>query len=176
MNDSDPRRARSVRLATAALLLLTAASAQTPTSLAQSRLPLSLQDPNTGRTVRIEPGAKALHLVFLATWCRPCVEEFRRLGDLEARWAGRGYRLVLVAVATRQTAERLTRFASERQPPGILLFDVDGGVQAALSADGLPTHVLLDASGMEVARSGHLAPALEKAVEGLLSGGRPEAP
>jgi hypothetical protein len=78
--------------------------------------------------------------------------------------------LVLVAVRTRQTADRLARFAAERRPPGELLFDSTGDAARTLRADGLPTHVLFDASGAEIHRAPSLEDGLVKALEAHMRG------
>lgn len=128
----------------------------------------TLQDPASGRPVVVEPGARALHLVFFATWCPGCVDELTSLGGLEARWGEQGYRLVIVAVRTRQEADRLADFVKEEQPPGQLLFDVNGEAERVWKATQLPTHVVLDASGREVARSNRLNGKVESAIAELL--------
>jgi len=127
-----------------------------------------LQDPSTGDEVRVEADAPVLHLVFFAIWCPPCQDELRELGDLSDRWSERGYRLVLVGVQNRQTAERLARFISDNQLPGELLYDADGSVQAKLGAGQLPTHILFDASGRELLRAGGLDEGVAPAVESAL--------
>ncbi len=141
-------------------------------------LPLDLLDPRTGKSVRVAPGPKALHVVFFATWCSPCTAELEGLADLETRWRDGGYRLVLVAVASRHTAERLARHAGEHELPGQLLYDASGAAEAALHADGLPAHIVFDAAGKEVARSGALDDQIRDAVAQLVlgaskAGGRP---
>ena len=73
---------------------------------------------------------------------------------------------------TRQTADRLAEFTTENNPPGRLLFDVKGEAAAEWKADRLPTHVVLDAAGAEVARSGELNGTIEQALGALLGGGR----
>jgi thiol-disulfide isomerase/thioredoxin len=133
---------------------------------------VSLQDPRTGDRVGLEPGAAALHLVFFATWCPPCVLELDALAELEARWGERGYRLVLIAIQNRHTAPRLAGFVTERKPPGRLLFDVDGLAQKRWNAERLPEHVVLDARGREIARAGALEAGIEAAIRGLVAGDR----
>jgi len=135
-------------------------------ALAQSSF--ALQDPRTGNEVRVETGAPVLHLVFFAAWCPPCRDELRALGDLSARWDERGYRLVLVGVKNRQTAERLARFISDNEVPGELLYDADGSVEAKLGAGQLPTHILFDASGRELLRAGGIEEGVAAAVESAL--------
>ena len=131
-----------------------------------------LEDPRTGQTVVVEPGAPALHVVFFATWCSTCVEELPRLADLEARWSGQGYQLVLVAVRTRHDVERLKEFANEERPPGRLLFDADGQAEGSWKVSRLPTHVVFDARGREVARSSWLNDEIQTAIADLLDARR----
>jgi hypothetical protein len=71
-------------------------------------------------------------------------------------------------VATRQTPERLARFAAEKQPPGRFLHDRSGKVQKAFGAQDLPAHFLFDASGEPIARSGAIDDAFVAALENHL--------
>jgi thiol-disulfide isomerase/thioredoxin len=164
------RRERGARMLGAIVLALVA-----PLTLAggepQGSLPVTLEDPVDGARVEVGSGAQALHVVFLATWCQPCVDELPQLVDLEARWGKRGYRLVLVAVPTRQTRDRLKKFSQEHRLPGRLLFDASGAAQRGLSVDMLPTHVVFDAGGHVVIRARSLAEGVPEAIEGLLGRG-----
>ena len=130
---------------------------------------IRLEDPRTGDEVTVEAGAAALHVVFFATWCPPCVAELDRLSELKARWGDRSYRLVIVAVETRHTASRLADFADGRDFPGEFLFDADGRAERTWNAAELPTHIVFDASGNETARSGALDDGIETALDRLLS-------
>jgi len=131
--------------------------------------PVALEDPSTGKAVVVEPGAEALHLVFFATWCPACVGELPRLGEIEERWSRKGYRLVLVGVRTRQSGDRLAGFVKAQRPPGRLLFDLAGEAEREWKAAKLPTHLVLDASGKEVARSSALDAKIEAAIADLLA-------
>lgn len=155
------------RAAFAALLLAALGAFATPAE--QPLLPLELERPADGRKVELAAGAPALHLVFFATWCPECVEELEPLAELEARWNGRGYRQVLIAVPTRQTSERLSRFHDERLPAGELLFDPAGQAVARFGAEHLPLHVLLDAEGREFARAPRLGSEIDAALERALA-------
>lgn len=125
-----------------------------------------------GRKTALAPGAPVLHVVFFATWCPACVEELRSLQDLEAHHVAAGYRLVLVAVPTRQTRERLSAFQHASAVPGTLLFDSSGSVTDACGASHLPLHLVFDAKGELVVRSESLAQGVASAVERMLGTGR----
>jgi thiol-disulfide isomerase/thioredoxin len=155
-------------LASLAVLLLAAAASG---SSAAEPAP-TLVDPVSGRAVAIDPQAGVVHLVFFATWCPPCIAEFERLAESEARWKDRGYKLVLIAVQTRHTRERLASFVGERRPPGTVLFDETGEAQKRWGAEGLPAHVLLDRSGQPIIRGGALNAAVESAIEQSLRASR----
>ena len=135
-----------------------------------------LLDPETGKRVELPVGAQALHLVFFATWCPTCIKELTELSELDARWSERGYRLVIVAVRTRHDASRLAEFIADKRPPGRMLFDSEGVVELRWGATRLPTHVVLDANGKEVARSNALGPDIEAALEQLLGERRGRKP
>jgi thiol-disulfide isomerase/thioredoxin len=149
-----------------ATMLLAIAAARAATI---APLPLVLQRPADGSAATVAAGPVALHVVFFATWCSPCLEEMRSLAELESRWATRGYRLVLIAVPTRQSRDRLVAFAAESRAPGELLFDAEGAAQRAFEVDHLPTHLVLDRNGNVVHRSGSLADGVAAAVERLVS-------
>jgi len=138
---------------------------------------LRAMDPSTGEEVALDPAQGPLHLVFIATWCRPCLSELPKLFDLEDRWKQDGYRLVLVAVSTRQSRERLVEFLGQGPVPGRLLFDSTGTVAAAFGATTIPVHVLTDRRGRIVARAGTLDADFRGAVERLVrQEGRPGRP
>lgn len=135
------------RLAAAALLILS------PLALAaEGPLPVRLVEAARGEEVRLEAGAAALHVFFFAVWCEPCLRQIPQLAETADRWRDAGYRLVLVGVPERQSAERLARFAAESAPPGEVLFDASGEASRAFSVERIPEHVLLDSGGRVVAR------------------------
>ena len=169
MRDPDPARP----FARAAILSLIVASG----AAQAAPLPITLEDPATKAKVEVAPGPRALHLVFFATWCQPCVDELPRLADLEARFGPQGYKLVLVAIPARQTRERVLKMAQEKSPPGQLLFDPDGASEKALGVQMLPTHLVFDKDGKIVLNARALSDGVEEAVEALVSkGGRREKP
>jgi thiol-disulfide isomerase/thioredoxin len=170
MKDDLPVGRRLARAAIAGAILLAARGA-----VPAAPLPVTLEDPATGAKVQVAAGARALHLVFFATWCQPCVDELPRLADLDARFGPQGYELVLVAIPARQTREKIVKMAQEKKPPGRLLFDTDGAVEKALGVQMLPTHLVFDKEGKLVLSARALSDGVEEAVAGLVSkGGRRE--
>ena len=160
---------RAAFVAALALPLLTrvALAADPPASIPVTPV-LTAVDPATGDAVPLDPASGPMHVVFIATWCRPCLAAIPKLVDLEDRWKPDGYRLFLIAVATRQTPERLRELMAQGPLPGRLLFDVHGAVASAFGAATIPTQALVDRHGRIVARSGALDPAFMQAVERLV--------
>jgi peroxiredoxin len=144
-----------------------APAAEAPASIPTSPAP-SAVDPATGERVTLDPTKGPMHVVFLATWCQPCLTEMPKLFDLDDRWKADGYRLFLVAVSTRQTAARLKEFQAQEALPGRLLFDADGSAAATFGAANIPTHILVDRRGAIVARAGTLDAEFKTAVERLI--------
>ena len=143
-------------LALASLLLLSVASH------AAELFEIDLVDPRSGASERLDAG-QGHHIVFIATWCPTCMDDLDAIEDLRSRFAREGYALSFVAVAHRQSPERLQRLLEQRTLPGRLLYDASGELQRALGAEALPAHVLIDREGRIGARAG----SIEELVEAL---------
>lgn len=161
------RAAPAVALAAALVAPSFAAGAEAPVSIPTAPAASAI-DPKTGERVALDPAKGPMHVVFMATWCRPCLSDLPRLFDLEDRWKSDGYRLFLVAVSSRQSMDKLREFEAREPIPGRLLFDADGTVAASFGAANIPMHVLVDRRGGIVARSGALDEAFKTAVERLV--------
>lgn len=134
--------------------------------------PVVLLDPMEGKQRPLRPGADVLHVVFFATWCKSCLDELRALAELEAEWSGRGYELVLVAVPSRQTSERLAAFGRSNRPPGTLLFDEAGELTRDFEVDRLPAHFLFGPRGELLLRAASVEEGVAKVVSERLGGRR----
>lgn len=141
-----------------------------PSADAEGRavLPLTARAIPGGAPTVIEPAAALLHVAFFATWCAPCKDELPRLADFSARWSHEGYRVVVVAVPTRQTVERLERFAERHRVPGALVIDSDGAVSRALGIDAIPSHVFFDSRGVVVMRANGVGADVEEEIDRFL--------
>jgi thiol-disulfide isomerase/thioredoxin len=149
-------------LCLAGLLVAGVTLADAPPAL---HFPLSLQDPVRGVPAEVSPGPRLTHVVFFATWCPPCLAEMAKLQELETTWGRQGYRLVLVAVETRQTPERLRAFVERESPPGKVLLDADGSVQRSAGVKDLPAHLLIGPDGAVLLRTAALADGIVPEVE-----------
>jgi thiol-disulfide isomerase/thioredoxin len=87
-----------------------------------------------------------------ATWCGPCVAEMPALDRAQAALAGEGV-LVLALSSDRGGRPVVEKFYAERgiRHLGVWL-DPRGAAGRALAVRGLPTSVLVNRAGLEVAR------------------------
>lgn len=107
----------------------------------------------TGGTRRFaDHRGRGLVVNFWATWCTPCVKEMPDLDRLNARLEKDGIE-VLPLSSDREGALPVERF---HEKAGIktlpVLLDANGAVGRALKIRGLPTTILVDREGREVAR------------------------
>ena len=169
---------RRAALAGVAALLLhvpVALAADPPPSIPTSPA-LTAVDPVTGAAITLDPSQGPMHVVFIATWCRPCMDQMGKLADLEDRWKPNGYRLFLIAVETRQTPDRLRELLAQGPLPGRLLFDSQGAVAAAFGAATIPAQALVDRRGRIVARAAAIDAEFKQAVERLVRQEGPAKP
>lgn len=138
--------------------------------LSASRVPVALQPPGPavpditfltadGATQTLKDYAgKGIVLNFWATWCVPCVKEMPDLAKLAALVKGSNV-VVLPLSSDRGGAPVVQRFYDEKGIKDLpILLDPRSAAVHAVGARGLPTTLLIDASGHERAR-------LEGAVE-----------
>ena len=104
--------------------------------------------------------ARLTLLHFWASWCLPCRDELPALAALQSDLRKQGVRVVAVSVdrlgwdAIDRTTEKLDVRELE------LFHDRDREAAIALGIEGLPTTIIIDAQGREVARmegEGHWA-------------------
>ncbi|MGF1563476.1 MAG: TlpA family protein disulfide reductase [Geminicoccaceae bacterium] len=95
---------------------------------------------------------KIVVLNLWATWCAPCREEMPALDNLEAELGGDRFQVVALSV-DRASADKAQAFLDDLGVEHLDLYRDPGSASArALEAPGLPTTVILDGEGREVAR------------------------
>jgi thiol-disulfide isomerase/thioredoxin len=107
-----------------------------------------------GHTTTLSAYRSQIVLVNLwATWCGPCVQEMPTLGALERRFGGRGFHVVPVSIdGVADAAKAKTELARLSQGALPFLNDPSRGIAFAAHADAMPTSILYDAQGRELAR------------------------
>ncbi|MFA9201906.1 MAG: TlpA family protein disulfide reductase [Cypionkella sp.] len=112
----------------------------------------TLAHPGGKRLDSAELAGKPVLLNLWATWCAPCVEEMPLLDELADEY--RGKLQVIAASQDLQGAEKVSPFFAKAQFARLEPWlDPGNRLPAALGGEGvLPTTVLYDASGREVAR------------------------
>jgi len=103
-----------------------------------------------------------------ATWCVPCREEMPALARLQQKLGGPRFEVIALSVDS-GGVEAVKRFFAEHRVDSLAVYtDRSLQVNSALRVVGVPTTVLVDREGREIAR--HVGPAQwdsTQAVEGL---------
>ena len=95
---------------------------------------------------------KVLVLNFWATWCAPCREEMPSLNKVQETFPANHLEVVTVA-SGRNNLEKIRDFFDEINTPNLPLYrDPRGTLSMELGVIGLPTTVIIDHHGNEVAR------------------------
>ncbi len=130
----------------------------------------------------VEPAAlkgKLVLLDFFGTWCGPCIAALPEIERVHATFAG-DPRVQVAAVCTNalgDTAEAALAFGKQHALPYPVWFDAEGRAHTAFGFTGVPSLVLLDASGRVRLRhegynpSEDLAGNLERIMTELLDAG-----
>jgi thiol-disulfide isomerase/thioredoxin len=123
--------------------------ARVPAALA----PASFLDGNGAQRRVADFAGKGLVLNLWATWCPPCVKEMPQLDAMAAALAPDGI-LVLPLSADRGGADVVRRFYASHGVRNLQVWlDPRGAAQEAWGARGLPTTLIVDRQGREVARA-----------------------
>jgi thiol-disulfide isomerase/thioredoxin len=111
-----------------------------------------LRDAAGGQTRLAGFRGEVLVVNLWATWCAPCVEEMPTLGALQRQFAGRLH-VVAVSVDSLAEAEK-ARAQLERLSEGSLdfLIEPSRGILFSARAAGMPTTIIYDREGRELAR------------------------
>jgi len=95
---------------------------------------------------------KIVLLNIWATWCVPCREEMPALDELEAKLGGRDFAVVAVNI-DKGGPEKAAGFLKETGVAHLPLYtDPTGKLFATVKAVGMPTTLIIDRDGKEIAR------------------------
>ena len=87
-----------------------------------------------------------------ATWCSPCVRELPALAGLQTALKGRGLKIIAVDVG-HDNAQTIRAFLAAHQAEGLRVWrDPAQAFIRSFDAYGLPTSILIDPEGREIAR------------------------
>jgi thiol-disulfide isomerase/thioredoxin len=116
---------------------------------------------------------KVLIVNFWATWCAPCVKEMPMLEALQAKLGGPGFQVLAVS-QDREGAQIAKPFIEVQKWKNAAFFTESPGHFARdANLRGLPTSLLIDKQGREVARvegeANWLAPEVEQRVKALMA-------
>jgi peroxiredoxin len=122
----------------------------------ESTLPATIQ-PLEGGALELNGAQGATELLFVARWCSPCEREIAAARRRQAELQRIGYRVVLVGVSQRQSAEQFATWARGVGWEGALVHDQDGSLERACGAKLLPWHSVIGKGG-KLLHSGDVAP------------------
>jgi thiol-disulfide isomerase/thioredoxin len=95
---------------------------------------------------------KVVLLNIWATWCVPCREEMPALDKLETKLGGKDFAVIAVNI-DKDGAEKAGAFLKETGASNLALYtDPPGKLFSIVKAVGMPTTLLIDREGREIAR------------------------
>lgn len=95
---------------------------------------------------------KVVLVNFWATWCAPCRKEMPMLAELQRELGGPSFEVLTLATG-RNPAPAMTRFFESIGVANLPLHrDPEQAIARGMAVKGLPTTVILDRQGREIAR------------------------
>lgn len=115
-----------------------------------SGLPFAL--PDDSQASLADYAGKIVVLNFWATWCAPCRKEMPGLDRLNTEFGGPDFAVVTLATG-RNSVAGIAKFFSDTGLESLPQYrDIQQGIAREMAVPGLPTTVILDRSGREIAR------------------------
>lgn len=114
--------------------------------------PFEFADGNGAAKTLADFAGKVVLLNIWATWCVPCREEMPALDKLETELGGKDFAVVAVNI-DKGGPDKARAFLADTGATRLTLYtDSSGKLFAALKAVGMPTTLMLDRDGKEIAR------------------------
>ena len=113
---------------------------------------------------------KPVWVVFTATYCPPCRDEYALMNGFAARYADTG--LVVLAIHVREGEETVAPFVSSLNVAFPVGLDPDGSRARAWDAAALPVHYFIDAQGIvrDAALGGQGPVVMARGLQAILPG------
>ncbi len=142
-------KTQTVRLVLAAALSLLALQAQpvSATPRLKERAPPLQVATAQGEILDLEAlRGKVVLVLFWATWCAPCLEEFPVIGDFHAKHRAEGFEVVALSIDKPRKRSQMIALLSKLPFPGALLSEAtENGFG---TPDAVPVSYLVDAHGV----------------------------
>ncbi len=123
-----------------------------------------------GKSYRLEEmrGKRVVQVVFWATWCVPCIEEFPILRAAYKKYRDEGLMVLGVVVPLSQTPGKARAMAEKFEINYPILWDADGATMDRYGISSIPRNFLIDKAGVIRQAGTTLPPSYEHWIEKLL--------
>lgn len=101
---------------------------------------------------------KAVLIQYWATWCEPCVQDMERIGELHAKYAGRGFEVIGVNLDNNR--DEMVAFLTKNRLPWPQIHEAGGLDSRPANQLGiltLPTMLLIGKDGNVISRNLHVS-------------------
>ncbi len=133
--------ARSLAALAAGLALSAAAHALEPGAAAPE-----LNLPGANGTVKLaDYRGKVVYVDFWASWCKPCLQSFPWMNEMQERYGAKGFQVIGVNVDARSDDAR--KFLAETPAKFVVAFDTRGEAPKSYAIKGMPTSFLVGPDG-----------------------------
>ncbi|HQY27758.1 MAG TPA: TlpA disulfide reductase family protein [Burkholderiaceae bacterium] len=102
--------------------------------------------PGANGTVKLaDYRGKLVYVDFWASWCKPCVQSFPWMNEMQQRYGAQGFQVIGVNVDTRTDDAR--KFLAETPAKFVVAFDTRGEAPKSYAIKGMPTSFLVGPDG-----------------------------
>lgn len=152
-----------------ALLLGALTVSALSSAMAQELAPAAkLQPLNGGEAIDLRAASGMTELIFVARWCGPCERQTVQARRRQAEFQRQGYRVVVVGVDQRQSADDVKSWTGQIGWEGAVVFDGGKPLEKGFGVKLLPWHVVIGPGG-KLLHSSETAPE-STAIRGWLAG------
>jgi thiol-disulfide isomerase/thioredoxin len=88
---------------------------------------------------------KLVYVDFWASWCKPCLQSFPWMNEMQERYGAKGFQVIGVNVDAK--SEDARRFLAETPAKFVVAFDAKGEAPKSYAIKGMPTSFLVGPDG-----------------------------